>query len=193
MATSTVVSEKIPILYCEFLVTREVVHRSRQAITANSRRDAARQMQCVLQTGGQRLEGLGLTKVDVFPVRISKDRMEHQVFEGLAIHRDLQGVHDDEVKREHIAGMVNLWELDVLLDAMLQLPALHASLQRSSNRVGDAGLTCGRIVFLLEPIKNRVGLQSPIVFKQRFDLTPELCERILTRTVRTLGAFDLAR
>lgn len=133
-----------------------------------------------------------MTEVNVFPVRVGEDRMEQHVIERLAAESNFQGIHDDKVEGDHVARMMNLRKLDVLLDTMLQLPALDASFERSANRIAHARLTFGRIVFLLEPIKNRIGLESRILLKKCFDFIPELRERILACAIRTLGAFDLA-
>ena len=112
-----------------------------------------------------------MTQVNVLPVRVGEDRMEQHVIERLATYRDLQRIHNDEVERDHVACMVDLRELDILLDAVRQLPALNAPLERSSNRVGYARRTFRRVVFLLEPIKNRIGLQLRILLKKDFDFS----------------------
>jgi hypothetical protein len=45
--------------------------------------------------------------------------MEHQVFEGLVPNRDLQGIHHDEVKGDHVTRMMHLRKRHFLLDTML--------------------------------------------------------------------------
>ncbi|MDH5626142.1 MAG: hypothetical protein OEY21_08545 [Nitrospira sp.] len=104
-----------------------------------------------------------MTEVNVFPVRVSEDRMKQQVIETLAAESNLQAIHDHEVKGQHIARVVNLRELDLLLDILLQLPTLDASFQCSANRIADARLRVGQIVFLLEPIQNRIRLDPPVL------------------------------
>ena len=47
-------------------------------------------MEGVLQARRERLEGLRMTDVNVLPVRVSKDRMEHHMIEGLAADGNLQ-------------------------------------------------------------------------------------------------------
>ena len=59
-----------------------------------------------------------MTVVNVLPVRIREDRMKHHVIERLPTHGDLQPVHDDEVKCDHITRVMNLRELDALLNSM---------------------------------------------------------------------------
>ena len=49
-----------------------------------------------------------------------------------------------------------------------------------------------RIVFLLEPIQDRIGLEPRIVLQKSYDFIPELGKRILPSAVGTLGAFHLA-
>jgi len=88
--------------------------------------------------------------------------------------------------------MVNLWEHHFLLDTMLELPTLHASFQRPSNRVRHARHTFRRVVLLFEPIQNRVRLETRIVLKPLLDLLPEFLERIRASAVATLGPLDLA-
>ena len=77
--------------------------------------------------------------------------MEQHVIERLAAQSDLQGIHDDEVKRQHITRVMHLRELDLLLDTMLQLPTMDTSFERAANRVGYLRRARGGIVFLLEP------------------------------------------
>jgi hypothetical protein len=92
--------------------------------------------------------------------------------------------------------MMCLREHDFLLDAMLQLPSLHAPFESAANRVGNANvtfLTHGWVVLLLEPIQNRVRLQPPILFEEFNNLAPELLQRILARPIRTNRRFDLTR
>ena len=192
MALKAIVIEQITIRSGEFSVVRKVVHGRRQAVTANPARNAARQMQGVLQTCRESFEGLRMTEVDVLPVRIGEDRMEHHVVEGLAADRDLERIHDDEVESDHVARMVNLWEDDFLLDTVLELPTLYSSFQCSSNRVRHARLTFRRVVLLFEPIQNRVRFESRIVLKSFFDFAPILFERIWASAVGALGSFHLA-
>jgi len=103
-----------------------------------------------------------VTQVNVFPIRVGKDRVEHHVFERLVPDRDLQRIHHDEVKGDHVARMMHLRKRHFLLDTVLQLPLLHASFESATNRVSDAILTFltgGRVVLLLEPIENRVRFE----------------------------------
>ena len=52
------------------------------------------------------------------PRRLGDRRLRRERF--AAADRDAQAIQIDEVKRDHITGVVNLWELDLLLDTMLQ-------------------------------------------------------------------------
>jgi len=133
-----------------------------------------------------------MTEVNVLPVRVGEDRMKQQVIERLAAQGHLQGIQNYEVEGDHVAGMMNLWELDLLFDTVLQLPALDASFERSADRIAHPRLTLWWIVFLLEPIQNRIGLEPRIVFQKCCDFIPELRERILPCAVGTIDAFDLA-
>jgi hypothetical protein len=193
MAFEAVMSEQLAVPRGEFFIVGEVVHRGRQAVTANAARHTACTMQGVLQAAREGLEGLRLTEVNVLPVRVSEDGVEQHVIESLPAEGDLQRVHDHEIKRDHVARVVHLRELDVLLDTVLQLPTLHQPFERATNRVRHLRRTFGRIVFLLEPIKKRIGLEPRIFLKQGFDFTPELRERIRTCTVGTFRAFDPTR
>jgi hypothetical protein len=159
MATYSVVGQQVVILRGELLVTREVVDRGGQTITAHATRNSAGEMQCVLQTCREGLERFGMAEVNVLPVRVGQDRMKHQVIEQLPAERDLQLVHDDEVERDQITRVMHLRKLDFLFDPMFQLPILDASFECATDRVGHARFADGWIVFLLEPIKNRVGLK----------------------------------
>jgi hypothetical protein len=88
--------------------------------------------------------------------------MEHHVFERPFSDRDLQRIHHDEVKGDHVARMMHLWKNDFLLDTMLQLPSLDTPFESTTNRVRDANvafLTLGWVVLLLEPIENCVRFQ----------------------------------
>ncbi len=100
-----------------------------------------------------------MAKVNVFPVRVRQDRMEEHVIERLAAEGDFQAIHDDEVKGHDVARVMHLRELDLLLDTLLKFPTLNPSFERSANRSTDLRLTSGRIVFLLQPIQDRIGFE----------------------------------
>ena len=61
-------------------------------------------MQRILQARRERLEGFRMTEVNVFPVRVSEDRMEQHVVERLAVESDLQRIHDHEVEGDHVSA-----------------------------------------------------------------------------------------
>jgi len=149
-------------------------------------------MQGILQARGERLEGFRMTEVNVLPVRVGEDGMEQHVIKGLATQGDHQCIHDNEVERHHVAGVVDLRKLDILLHTVFQLPVLNAPLERPPNRVSDVGRLLRYVVLLLEPIKNRIGLQLRIVLETRFDFTPIIRERIVPRPIPTLWTFGLA-
>ena len=70
-----------------------------------------------------------MTQVNVLPIGIGKDRMEQHVIKGFAAHRDLQRIHDYEIKRQHVTSMMNLREFHFLLDTVPEFPTLHAALE----------------------------------------------------------------
>jgi hypothetical protein len=193
MAPHTVMCQQVAVLAGELLVVGEVVDRGRQAVATNANRHTACMMQGILQTGGKCLERFRVAEVYVLPVRVGQDGMKQQVIEALAGERDAECVHDYEVERDHVARVMHLREGDLLFDAVFQLPSLHASLQRAADRIGHMRLARGRIVFLLEPIQDRIRLELPIVLQQDFDFRPEHFQWIGARTVAALGPFDLAR
>jgi hypothetical protein len=45
--------------------------------------------------------------------------MKQHVLERLAVESDLEGIQDHEIEGDHVAGIMNLWELDLLLDTVL--------------------------------------------------------------------------
>jgi hypothetical protein len=163
MAFDTIVTQEITILRGELFVTGEVLHGGRQAVTANTARNSTRVMKAILQSCGERLEGLRMTEVNILPIRVGKDRMEHHVLKSLLPDRNVQLIHDDEVECDHVARMMLLGKNDFLLDTMLQLPLLDTPFESATNRVSDTNVTfrtVGRVVFLLEPIENCVRFQS---------------------------------
>ena len=87
---------------------------------------------------------------------------------------------------------MNLREFDILLDTMLEFPTLHATLERSTNRVGHTRLALRRIVFLFKPIKNCIGFELRVLLKKAFDVVPVLRQRILAGAVVAFGTLDLA-
>ena len=191
MALQTVVIKQIRILSGEFFVARKVVHRGRQTVTANPTRDTARPMQGILQARREGLEGLRMTEVNVFPVGIREDRVKQHVLEGFACDGNVQRIHHDEVKGDHVARMVNLREHDLLLHPVLELPTPHSPLEGSPDRVGHARLPLGRVVLLLQPIQDGVRLESLIVLKSLFDFAPKVFQWIRPSAVSTRGPFDL--
>ncbi len=133
-----------------------------------------------------------MAEVNVFPIGVGEDRMKQHVVQRLSIDGDFQRVHHNEVKREHVTGVMNLWKLDLLLDTVLEFPTLYPSLERSTNRVGYTWLTLGRIVFLFEPTQNRIGFELRVLLKQTFDFAPELGKRVGASAIGALRSFDLA-
>ena len=61
--------------------------------------------------------------------------------------------------------MMNLREGDFLLDTVLKFPTLYSPFERPSNRIGHARLTIRRVVLLLEPIEEGVGLEPSILLE----------------------------
>jgi len=156
MALQAVMVEQRLILLGEGLVLREIVDGGGKAVAANPPRNAARQVQGVLKTRRQSLEGLRVTKVDVFPIGIREDRVEQQVVERPSPEGDPQPVEHDEIKSQDVSRMMRLRERHFLGHILLQFPVLHAPLQSPSNRVGDHDLSGNserRIVFLFEPLQ----------------------------------------
>jgi hypothetical protein len=186
MALQAVMIEQCLVLLGECLVLGEIVDGGGQAVAANPPRNAARQVQRVLKTRRQGLEGLRMTKVDEFPIGIREHRVEQQVVEGPASKSDPQSVQHNKVKREHVSRMMPLRERHFLADVLLQFPLLHAPLQSPSNRVADHDLSDGadrRIVFLFQPIEQGKGPQLRILLQEFLDLGPIRFERIPPRPI----------
>jgi hypothetical protein len=186
MALQAVMIEQRLVLLGEGLVLGEIVDGGGKAVAANPPRNAARQVQGVLKTRRQGLEGLRVTKVDGFPIGIREHRVEQQVVEGTASQSDPQSVHRDKVKREHVSRMMRLRERHFALDILLQFPLLHAPLQSPSNRVADhdlSGRAERRIVFLFQPIEQGKGPELRIPVQQFLDLGPIRLQRIRPRSI----------
>jgi hypothetical protein len=120
--------------------------------------------------------------------------VEEEVLERSSADRDLERIHGDEVEGDHIAGVMDLGEVDFLLDALLELPPPDAPLQCAADRVGDARLASlahRRVMFLLQPLQEGVGLELPIVPEPFLDLRPELLQRIGPRAIGSRRPFNL--
>ncbi len=103
--------------------------------------------------------------MNVLPIGVRKDRVEQQVIERPTVDRDTQAIQIHEVERDHIARMMHLGKRDFLLNPVVEPPFLHPPLQRPPDRIRDRSLArLGIVVFLLEPIQQRHGLQSRIGF-----------------------------
>ena len=115
------------------------------------------------------------------------------MIERPAADRDAQAIQIDEVKRDHIPGMVHLGKRDFLLNPVVEPPFLHPSLQRPPDRIRNRSLArFGIVVFLLEPIQKRHGLQSRIGFQKGLDLGPIAFQRVRPRPIRSRRSGFLA-
>jgi len=188
MASDTIMVEQRLILRRELFVTGKIVDRRGKAVAADPPGDASGRVQSVLQPRRQRLEGLRMAEVDVFPVGIREDGVEQLLVVGAPLDRDPQSIHVDEVDGDHVARMMNLGEVDFLLHPVPQLPSLNSPLQRPSNRIGDPqlALVFGRgIVFLFQPIEQGKGPQPRVPFQEFLDLRPERFEGVFPSPIVT--------
>ncbi len=122
--------------------------------------------------------------------------MKQLVIELLRVDCDLQAVQIDKVKRDHIAGVMNLGEDDFLVDVMLQFPLLNTPLQSASERIGNGQWLArvdGRVVLLLQVFQQCGGLQSRLAGEQFFDFGPVAIQRVLSRPIGTRWVYNLAR
>lgn len=182
-----IVPEQGLIPFGELLVGGQVIHRRRETVASHAVRHAASQMQGVLKPGGQGFIGLRMAEMNVFPIGVSEDGMKQEVLISSAPNRHAQGVQVDEVEGDHIPRMMHLGKLDLLRDAVLELPFLHPPLQRPPNGIGDRPLARLRVVvFLLEPIQQSHRLQAGIGFQKGFDFRPVGFQRIGPRAI---GSF----
>lgn len=187
MAFQTIVPEQGLVTFGELLVAGQVIHRRRQAVASHAVGDAAGQMQSILKPDGQCLVRLGMAEMHVFPIGVGEDRMKQEVLISSASDRHAQCVQVDEVEGDHIPRMMHLGKLDLLRDAVVELPFLHPPLQRPPNGIGDRPLARLRVVvFLLEPIQESHRLQVGIGFQKGVDFRPVAFERIGPRAI---GSF----
>jgi hypothetical protein len=178
VAFQAIVFQQPGVAGLELAIARQVVDRGGQAVAPHPPRNTTGQVQGILKATRQGLEGFRVTKMEVLPVGIGEDRMEHQVREGLAADGYPQFSEVHEIEGHQIRWLMVLGKHDFLLNIMFHFPGLHPPLQTATYRIADLS----RVLFL-EPLQNRKRLQSRFRLQTLRDAWPIGCERILASPI----------
>jgi hypothetical protein len=185
LAGQAIMVQQATIAGLKLAFDRQVVDRRAQAVAAMAARHASQFPQGILQTVGQRLERFRGAKGHGFPVGVGEHEVIDQVLEALAEDGDTQRVHAGEIRGRQVAGVMHLAEHDRPRLTRRGPPALNAALEGAALALGQPpGM------FLLEPVKQRFGLQARLRFEPFLGLLPQVGQRILPGPI---GARPLLR
>ncbi len=161
-------------------------HGRGQPIGAVELRHAAQFSQRILQALAEALVALGKADGAGLPVRVGQHEVVDQMVEGGAVDSHAQVRAVGEVTGGHAPGMMDLGEEDLLACAVQGPPGLDASLQGTELAVGETARKAA-----LQVGEQSLGLQPRIELKHRFELRPDLRERVRPSTPVAVHAFDL--
>ena len=163
-----------------------VIHRQRHAVRAMTLRHRAQLPERVLQPLAQAGEALRETQRHVFPVRVGQHKMIDHVGERLAANGHAKLVHVREIGRAEPAWFMHLREENLLGRPVLCFPLPRAPFQRA-----PLSLPVLIGVFALQPLQQRLGLQSRLPLKEFLQRRPDLAQRIWT-SPPGVRRFDIA-
>jgi hypothetical protein len=178
LAGQTVMVQQPPIAGLKLTFGREIVDRRAQAVAAMPPRHAPEFPQRILQAVGQRLERLRRADGHRFPVRIGEHKVIHQMVEAFAQDGDGQLVHAGEIRGRQIAGVMHLTEHDRARLSRRGPPVLNATFERAA-----LALRQPSGMFLLQPVKQRFGLEAWLRFQPFLNFLPQVGQRVLPRPI----------
>ena len=164
----------------EIPVGRQVLHRRAETVRAMTPGRTAQRPDRVLKTFGQTLETLREADTRRLPVRVGQHEMVEQMRERLAADRDVEVRHVGEVRRPHVARIVDLREERLTIRTVRGTPLANLPLERAKLPI----LKSPRLL-RLQLLENRLGLQTRLLAKHRFDFGPHLLEWILSSPPRS--------
>ncbi len=100
------------------------------------------------------------------------------MIERLAGDGHTQIIHVGEIRSGQVSGMMHLGKHHRLVRTAAPPPLVNPPLERSPLRVGKPTW-----VLILQPAKQRDGLKFRLGFQPRFDLGPDLGERVRSRSI----------
>src|ERR1022692_2610620 len=150
-----------------------VVDRRREPVGAVPMRHFAQLPQRVLQPLAQALKTLGKAYRSRLPVRVRQHEVIDQVRKTLSLYGHAQLFHVREVGSAQPPRRMLLGKEHLPGRTFSRTPVLHATLQRAQLPVLK---TAG--VLPLQVLKDRLGLETSVIFKQPLNIVPDLNERI---------------
>jgi hypothetical protein len=161
-------------------------HGGRQAIGAMQLGDPAQLPQGVLQALAEALEALGEADRPGLPVRVGEHEVVDQVVEWHAVQGHLQVAAVGEITGRQAAGVMDLGKEHLLGRPVQRPPTLDVPLQGTQLTIGEAA---GKPP--LQVSEEGLGLQAGVAAEQRFQLRPDLGERVDPRTPVTVHTLHL--
>jgi hypothetical protein len=161
--------------------------RRRQAVRAMNLRRAAQLPQRVLQAFAEAFQALGKTDAAGLPVGIRQHEVVNQVRKWRSRHSDIQTRAMGEVRGTDPPRLVHLREENFLGRSRHGPPLLDPALQGAELAVRESPRKAP-----LQVHKQRLGFQTRVQSQLFFELRPDLGERVVARTPRTVHTFDLA-
>jgi hypothetical protein len=162
------------------------LHRRRQPIRAMHLRYAAQFPQRVLQPFAEALQAFREAERDRLPIGVREHEMIEHVDKRTAVDRHAQVRTVGEIAGRKPTRMMHLGEEDLFGRPALGPPTLDVPLQRPQLAVGEAA---GKAP--LQVGKKRLRFQSGVDQQLRFDVGPDLGERVRTCSPVPVHAHDL--
>jgi hypothetical protein len=153
-----------------------VMHRQGHPVRAMSRGHPSQFPQGVLQTGAQARETLRKTEGHALPIREGQHKVIEQVGKRLALDGHAQTVQVREVRRTQPPRFMHLAKEHFLGQPVLCFPLSHAPFQRTT-----LPLPVLTRMLALQPVYQRLGLQSRLTLKQVLQGRPDFHQGIGTR------------
>jgi hypothetical protein len=153
-----------------------VMHGQRHAVGAMTLGHSAQLPHGILPPLTQAGEALREAQRHVFPVRVGQYKVVQQVRKGLTLDGHTQLVQVREVRRTQPARFMHLAEEHFLGRPVLRFPLPHPPLQGTL-----VTLPVLARAFPLQPLPQRLGLQSWLTLQQLLQARPNVKERIRPR------------
>lgn len=150
-----------------------VVDRGAEAVGSMTLRNPAELPERFLDPLAEGLERLRETERYRLDVGVSQHAVKQHVIEPRLGDRYVELIHDREVTRGDLAGLMHLWEHHRFAGALGASPKSHTSLEGPSGRVGKLP---GKSP--LKPTKEGLRLESRFGFEPLLDLRPDIFEGI---------------